>query len=170
MSGIGWDRYLVFAAATAAVLTSTDIAAETITYKFDPLGRLTAECYATQAKHIAYSYDAAGNRTSVVGAGSCANQPPVALDDVVTGTWDLMDGPTVSVLANDGDPDGNALTVTAASCVSSGCAVSFTATTVTIVGNTHGSKTATYTISDGNGGTDQGSLTASTFIDNCPLC
>lgn len=144
--------------------------AETVTYKYDGLGRVIAACYGTQAKHIAFAYDAAGNRTSVAGAGSCANQAPIALNDSVSGSYFYFDIVDVPVLVNDGDPDGNPLTVTGATCVSSGCTVTITSTTVRIMGTTSGTKTVTYTISDGNGGTAQASASAGSFQDPCPLC
>lgn len=158
----------LFAAGLPLGLPSVN--AETVTYKFDALGRVVAACYGTQAKHLAFSYDAAGNRSTVAGAGSCANQAPVALNDSVTGSFYHFDIVDVFVLTNDGDPDGNPLTVTGASCVSSGCSVTYTATKVSIMGTTNGTKSVTYTISDGNGGTAQATASAGSFTDPCPLC
>ncbi|MBV8798616.1 MAG: RHS repeat protein [Alphaproteobacteria bacterium] len=41
------------------------------TYTYDDLGRLSKVCY-DNGKQIAYSYDAAGNRTQVVTQGTCS--------------------------------------------------------------------------------------------------
>lgn len=131
---------------------------------------MVAAFYGTQAKHLAFSYDDAGNRTTVAGAGLCANQAPIALNDSVSGSYYYFDIVDVPVLANDGDPDGDTLTVTGASCISSGCSVTTTSTSVRIMGTTSGTKSVTYTISDGKGGTAQATAFAGSFQDPCPLC
>ena len=88
------------------------------------------------------------------------NNPPVAVNDTVAGTYGLFVSVSVSVLANDSDPDGDPLTVTNAVC-GPNCLVSISGgTTLTITGLDGGTQTAVYTVSDGRGGTD----TASVFV------
>ncbi|TPH12265.1 retention module-containing protein, partial [Litorilituus lipolyticus] len=87
------------------------------------------------------------------------NDDPVAVDDIISLNED--DGATViDVLANDSDLDGDSLTVTAVTQPTHG--------TVTLVNgvvtyipepNFNGVVTFTYTISDGNGGTDTATVT-----------
>lgn len=50
---------------------ATAVSATTITYTYDDLGRLRTVCY-NSVKQITYSYDPAGNRTSVVTLGACS--------------------------------------------------------------------------------------------------
>lgn len=52
-----------------AILLSMPISAGSITYAYDVLGRLTTATYSTGVV-ITYSYDASGNRTSVVTTGA----------------------------------------------------------------------------------------------------
>ncbi|WP_299672063.1 Ig-like domain-containing protein [uncultured Roseobacter sp.] len=86
------------------------------------------------------------------------NDLPVAVDDTATLTegGDIL----VDVLANDGDADGDPLTLVAAGTPADGAVV--------IEGNQlrytpdagfSGEDTVTYTVSDGNGGTDTGTVT-----------
>src|SRR4051794_11593166 len=79
--------------------------------------------------------------------------PPTAADDSVTIAEDSGANP-VSVLANDSDVDGDALTIAAVTQGAHG-AVSFSTTSVsyTPAHDFFGSDSFTYTISDGNGGT-----------------
>ena len=87
------------------------------------------------------------------------NAPPVAVDD--NAQTAAPNAVIVSVLTNDSDPDGQALTVTAVTQPANGSAqISGGGTTVTYTPNaTFGGQDAfTYTISDGNGGTATGSV------------
>jgi hypothetical protein len=82
------------------------------------------------------------------------NDPPNAVDDTLTTQEDTPGA--VNVLANDTDPDGDALTVTGNSQGANGT-VSCEADgdcTYTPAPDFNGSDAFTYTISDGNGGTD----------------
>jgi YD repeat-containing protein len=101
-----------------------------------------------------------------------ANNPPVAVNDSVSGSYQVWDVVPVYVRINDSDPDGDSLTVTAVSCVSSGCTASIAAggTHITIRGSTVGNKTVNYTISDGRGGADTAQATAGYFDDSCQFC
>ncbi len=95
-----------------------------------------------------------GTATAVVTLNftSGGNQPPVAVDDVATTS--LAGSVTINVLANDSDPNGDPLTITAVGTPSMGTAaivgnqIVFTAN-----GNVTGIASFSYTISDGNGGT-----------------
>jgi large repetitive protein len=86
------------------------------------------------------------------------NDSPTAVDDFVT--VDEDDTPTlITVRSNDTDPDGDTLSVTGVTQGGKG-AVTFTSTGVTYV-PTHdlnGTDTFNYTISDGHGGTDVGTV------------
>ncbi|MEQ1763062.1 MAG: tandem-95 repeat protein, partial [Pyrinomonadaceae bacterium] len=87
------------------------------------------------------------------------NDGPDAVNDSATVAEDS--GATViNVLANDTDPEGNTLTVTAVTQPANG-SVTFTAGNVsfTPTANFFGTTTFTYTISDGNGGTDTATVT-----------
>jgi YD repeat-containing protein len=53
-------------------------AAATVLYTYDDLGRVTSITY-DDGKRVAYSYDAAGNRTQHT-VDEVMNQPPVARD------------------------------------------------------------------------------------------
>jgi len=108
------------------------------------------------------------------GAGAITgNYAPVAVNDTVNGAYIVFDSVPVYVRANDSDPDGDPITVTAASCVSSGCGVTIQGggTHISVRGNTAGTKTVNYTISDGKGGADTATATVGIFEnDPCPLC
>lgn len=163
--GHGAGRLLAAALLTVAPLGAAG-AQETIYYGYDGLGRVTSVCYVESAKLVTYSYDAAGNRTaSVTASTSCgaANQPPQAVDDVKSGTFYNFDTVVVDVLLNDSDPDGDPLTITSATCVTSGCIVLIEANKLSITGTTSGNKIVTYTISDGNGGSDTAMVTVAEF-------
>lgn len=100
--------------------------------------------------------DAVGNETAPsaefsVTTPAVANRPPVAVAD--SATVRRRSSVSIPVLANDSDPDGNPLTITAVSrpligsvTVQSG-AVTYTSTGI------FGTDRFTYTISDGRGGT-----------------
>jgi uncharacterized delta-60 repeat protein/uncharacterized repeat protein (TIGR01451 family) len=82
------------------------------------------------------------------------NRPPVAVDDFVVTDEDTP--VTVAVLANDVDPDGDVLSVTAVSVPANGAAVIDTDGTIVYTPNANfnGVDSFTYTIDDGWGGTD----------------
>jgi hypothetical protein len=87
------------------------------------------------------------------------NCPPVAVDDTAT----TVNGfpVTINVLANDSDPDGDPLTVTGVTDPPNGTAVNNNDGTVTYTPDCgfFGIDTFDYTISDGQGGTDTGTVT-----------
>ena len=86
------------------------------------------------------------------------NNPPVAVDDSATTDQDTP--VAVTVLANDSDPDGDALNITSFNGVDNGTVVD-NANVLTFTPNAGftGVEAFTYTISDGNGGTDTATVT-----------
>src|SRR5213075_248131 len=95
------------------------------------------------------------------------NDPPVAVDDSASTPEDVP--VTIAPLANDGDLDGDPLTIISATTTNG---------TVVIVGGTNllftpapnfnGTTTITYTISDGNGGTATATITVTVTPVNDP--
>ena len=102
-----------------------------------------------------YNSDFGASVTSVV---ATANTAPVAVDDSASTTPGAA--VSVSVLANDSDADGDALTVTGSTAPSNG-AVSCTTTqcTYTPANGFSGTDTFTYTIADGHGGSATATVT-----------
>jgi hypothetical protein len=93
------------------------------------------------------------------------NSAPVAVNDTVTGSFDLNSSVNVFVLANDSDANGDPLTITAAGCASSGCSVTIVSgTRLSVFGTTIGIKTVNYTVSDGWGGTASATATVNKFV------
>ena len=96
-----------------------------------------------------------------------ANSPPVATGDTAT----VAEGGSVliQVLANDTDPDGDALTVTFVTQGTNGSVVN---NGTSVIYNHNGSETAldsfSYTISDGKGGTDTASVSITVTPVNDP--
>jgi hypothetical protein len=114
----------------------------------------------------------AGNNLAMVddvlvtaAAGTPGNNPPVAIDD--SAMTDEDTAVTIDVLANDSDPDGDTLTVTAATAPAHGVAAVNADDTVTYTpaANYSGTDSFTYTISDGRGGT----ATAAVYITIDPM-
>jgi hypothetical protein len=142
------------------------------TYAYDAQGQLRA--VGRSSETVTYSYDAAGNRTKLeiaqpqglavaakgealaaVDSGVVANRFPIANGDQAL----VRPGQTttISALANDSDPDGDALTITTVSASigsavisTDGQQIAFTAPATAAPGTTIG---LTYTILDENGGT-----------------
>ncbi len=97
------------------------------------------------------------------------NDPPTAVDDTAVTAEDTA--VTIPVLANDSDNEGDPLSVSAitqpanGTVVNNGVDVTFTPNA-----NFHGSDSFTYTVSDGNGGTDTAVVTVSvTPANDMPL-
>jgi hypothetical protein len=97
------------------------------------------------------------------------NRPPVAVNDAAATTFAAS--VTIAVLANDSDPDGDPLTITATtppafgSIVVAGGSIIYTANAAGIVGT----DTFTYTISDGRGGTATATVVVTvTAVTNQP--
>ena len=87
------------------------------------------------------------------------NDRPVAVDDNATTDEDTQ--VTIDVLANDSDPDGDALTVSDVTQGTHGSVTINIDSTVTYTpdANYNGSDSFTYVASDGNGGTDTATVT-----------
>jgi hypothetical protein len=87
-----------------------------------------------------------------------SNQAPVAQDDSAITNEDSA--ATIDVLANDTDPDGDALTVSAATQGANGAVSIDGGASVTYTPNAgfSGNDTFTYTVDDGHGGTDTGTV------------
>lgn len=96
------------------------------------------------------------------------NDPPVAAND---GTTTAEDTPvTISVLANDGDVDGDTLSVTSVTAPAHGSAVIVGLTQViyTPAADYYGDDTFDYTVSDGHGGTATAAVTVTVTPVNDP--
>jgi YD repeat-containing protein len=156
------NRYraqLSLMAATALSLAVSGDAHADVSYAYDDLGRVTSMQY-DDGRMVAYTYDAAGNRTQhVVSQGP--NRPPLAFDDAlaVDDSGNYAGG--VDPRTNDRDPDFNAMTVTGktngtkgtVTIGGGGTSVNYTFTANPPNVGQQTSDTFTYTISDGNGGT-----------------
>ncbi|RMH29679.1 MAG: tandem-95 repeat protein, partial [Planctomycetota bacterium] len=95
------------------------------------------------------------------------NDAPVAEDDSATTDEDTP--VTVDVLGNDSDPDGDPLTVTAASSPDGTVTINPDGTlTFTPDENFTGDATISYTVDDGNGGTDTATVTVTVGAVNDP--
>ena len=96
------------------------------------------------------------------------NHAPDAVNDVANTTPNTA--VIISVLSNDTDPDGDALTVTAVTSPAHGTAVrsnNNTTVTYTPANNFTGMDSFNYTISDGHGGSDTATVTVSVATFNC---
>jgi uncharacterized repeat protein (TIGR01451 family) len=95
------------------------------------------------------------------------NLPPVAVNDAKTANEDTPT--TVNVLANDSDPDGDAIVVTAKTNGTSGTvACTSTTCTYTPAANANGTDTFTYTIGDPDGATATATVTVTITPVNDP--
>jgi len=107
--------------------------------------------------------DSTGDSVTV----TAANTAPVADDDIATTNEDAP--VVVQVLDGDTDADGDTLTVTAAGPATNG-GVSHTTNSVTYIPNSNfnGFDSFTYSISDGNGGSDSATVTVTVNPINDP--
>ena len=109
--------------------------------------------------------DGRGGTVSQTFALAVSNPAPVAVNDTATTAEDTP--VTIDVLANDSDPDGDPLTVTAASAAHGAVTIGANgAITYQPAGNFNGTDTITYTISDGNGGTATGTVQVTVTAEN----
>ncbi|MET3761790.1 VCBS repeat-containing protein [Sphingomonas sp. UYEF23] len=97
--------------------------------------------------------DGAGGSATSTFVWMIANPPPVAANDAITLNEDPATAVTIAVLANDSDPDRDALTVTSAIAQHGIVTINANGTlSYTPNPNYNGSDTITYSISDGQGG------------------
>jgi large repetitive protein len=110
--------------------------------------------------------DGNGGTTSIAFIWTVTNPGPAAANDTATTAEDTPSAPIV-VLANDADPDGDVLTVTAAIAPNGTVVINPDGTLVyTPDANFNGTDTITYTISDGNGGTSTATVTITVTVGN----
>lgn len=119
-----------------------------------------------------YRYEESST-TSTVGEREYLNRPPTAADDELT-LHGCVTSFSIDVLANDSDPDGDALTVSGVSGVSHGevqinadGTLSYQVTNEAAFCNLQGAggDVFTYQISDGRGGTDSATVTVHVVPD-----
>jgi uncharacterized repeat protein (TIGR01451 family) len=104
--------------------------------------------------------DPEGNTATATVTLSVGNQAPTAHNDSVIATGAAGSPATFDLLANDIDPNGDALTITAVTTPAYGTAVvSGNQVVYTPAATYVGPDTFTYTISDGNGGVDTSTAT-----------
>ena len=127
-------------------------AGQTVTY--------TPNAGYTGGDSFQYTIKDSTNRTASASvAVTVRNRIPVAGDD--TATTQAGTAVTIPVLANDSDPDGHALTVTAVTDPANGTAAIDSARAAVVYtpdASFSGTDSFDYTISDGHGGTDQGAV------------
>ena len=113
---------------------------------------------------------AGGTATATVTVSvASVNDPPVAQDDSATTAEDTA--VTIDVLANDSDPDGDALTITQITEPPNGTAV-LAGTTIryTPDADVFGTDTFTYTVADGSGATATATVTVTvTPVNDAPV-
>ncbi|MDC8013822.1 Ig-like domain-containing protein [Tahibacter soli] len=103
--------------------------------------------------------------TTTLGPRVFANRPPDARDDTATVPRNAAATP-IAVLANDVDPDGDPLTITATGAPAHGTAtIAGGVVNYTPVTGYVGTDTFTYTIADGMGGTDTATVTITIGAD-----
>ncbi|MCE9575974.1 MAG: tandem-95 repeat protein, partial [Deltaproteobacteria bacterium] len=156
------DTVSVTAVGTAGHGTVT-LAAGVITYT------PALNFFGTDAFDYTISDGNGGTATATVTVTVTAvNDPPVAVADAATVLEDAA-ATAINVLANDTDPENDALAITAVTQPSGGT-VTFTATGVTFTpaANFNGTTSFTYTVSDGNGGTATGTVTVTVTAVNDP--
>lgn len=145
-----------------------------INYTYDDLGRLTKTQYGAPAGSpptLDYVYDPAGNRTNHSISNSTQQPaPPDAVNDSIstrTNTAKTFDPRT-----NDTDPNNDPLTITAKTDGANGTVAIISAgTQLTYTPNTGytGADSFTYTISDGQGGTDTATVSVTVTANAAPV-
>ena len=109
--------------------------------------------------------DAIGASASTSFTWTITNPAPVAANDTASTREDTP--VTIAVLANDVNPDGDPLTISAASALSGTVAINADGTlTYTPGADFNGTDTITYTVSDGQGGASTGTVTVSVLAAN----
>jgi uncharacterized protein with LGFP repeats len=106
--------------------------------------------------------------TAAPASADVVNQPPVAVNDTVTYRNNSVEGAAyaVNALANDSDPDGDTLTYTAVTPAAKGNAYLQGGQLMYKPGfRTEGTDSFTYTVTDGQGNTATGTVTATLWVD-----
>jgi uncharacterized repeat protein (TIGR01451 family) len=106
------------------------------------------------------------NNVSTPVITAVTNRPPVAVND--TASTSANSAVTVPVLANDSDPDGQALTIVSVSATNGSANIVGTNVVFNPATNFIGTATVGYTVSDGNGGTNSALVTIS-VTDHPPV-
>ncbi len=119
-----------------------------------------ADVHGTDAFTYVLSDGALTDTATVTVTITPVNDPPVAVDDTTVTSRNTPR--TIDVLANDRDPDGDALTIASAASTSTegGLVEVLDAAAIryTPPADFEGLDTFTYVVSDGNGGTDEGTV------------
>lgn len=172
-------------------LTSSDVDGDPRTYSIvtAPLGTISGGSGATRTYTPPANYvgqdsftfrandglDNSAEATVTITIGP-VNDDPTADNDSGSVAEDVSSGVTISVLGNDDDIDGDTLAVTSLGTVSpagSGTAsITGGGTSVTFVpsANFNGAVSFTYTVSDGNGGTDSATVSITvTAVNDSPV-
>lgn len=153
---------------SVVALAGVASAQETTTYEYDAQGRLTKSSKSggpSSGTEKCISYDEAGNRTNHTvdsagcsSAGGSVNNPPNAVNNSATAPY-LYATTYLNVTANDSDPDGDSLTVIAVTNAFHAAVSIHSNSTIKLISLAPGTGYATYTVSDGNGGTDTATVT-----------
>jgi large repetitive protein len=152
-------RYLLAGAALAVVLVANPLDAAT-TYTYDNLGRLSIVTY-DNGMQIVYTYDGAGNRTSVV-TQSGSVLPPVAVNYNIKVNEGAATAP-FNPLTNDSDPQNYTLTISSVGTPAvNGATVAHTSNSITYTPKSGytGNDSFTYTVFDQH----TGYATATVFV------
>ena len=162
-------RGKIWLCGSALAFVATVAHADNVTYTYDALGRLATATYVDGGVtyNIAYSYDAAGNRTQVVNGGA-VNGSPTAVADSISTTQNAA--VTFDPRTNDSDPAGDPLTISAktngahgAVTINGGASLTYTPTT-----GYSGSDSFSYTIHDGRGGYGTANVSVTIGAVNSP--
>ncbi|MCE3001940.1 MAG: Ig-like domain-containing protein, partial [Xanthomonadaceae bacterium] len=157
------DNAALFSVAPSIALPSGDL---TYTLAANASGVATVTVTVTDNGGTANGGDDSTTQTFTITVAA-VNDAPVAVDDTLSTTED--NAQTIDVVANDTDVEGNTLVVSAVTQGANG-AVTFSGGSVTYTpsANFNGADTFDYTVSDGNGGTDIGTVTVTVTAVNDP--